>query len=147
MKEELQQLFQSYVTGLSYREIDTLAECYALPCTLTSADQVVVITSEERLNQEVENMTSWIEESGVSSICLVAASYFEQDESTAIAVCEWKFVDQDENTISEFSTLFHIQVSEKRAKIIHVNSHDNQISVDLPHSIDIYEKFGQTHDD
>lgn len=147
MKEELQQLFQSYITGLSYREIDTLAECYALPCTLTSADQVVVITSEEQLIEEVSKMTSWIDESGVSSICVVAASYLPQDENLAIAECEWKFIDEDENTISEFSTLFHIQVSKKQAKIIHVNSHDNQISVDLPHSIDIYEKFGQTHDD
>ena len=147
MKEQLQQLFQSYITGLSYCEIDTLAECYTLPCTLTSADQVVVITSEEQLDEEVGKMTSWIDESDVASICVVAASYLQQDENLAIAECEWKFIDQDENTISEFSTLFHIQVFEKQAKIIHVNSHDNQISVDLPHSIDIYKKFGQAHDD
>ncbi len=136
---KLQQLFQQYIKAFQQFDLQSVVDCYAFPCTLTTPDKIVLLKSSTDAEDEFTNIFSWMKQDNASQIGVISASYHEYSSNLAVANIHWQFQGEQNQILAEFAALYHIDITGKYAKIMHVVSHEIDSSVDLEKKLTIFE--------
>ena len=139
IEKKLQQLFKQYIYAFQHFDLGSVVSCYAFPCTLTTPDKIVLLKSSSDAEDEFTNIFSWMKQGNASQIGVLSASYHEYSSSLAVANIHWQFVGDNGQCIAEFAALYHIDISQSQAKIMHVVSHEINSSVDLANKLTIFD--------
>lgn len=137
LAETLQQFFQKYLNAWVTQDLESVVSCYALPSTMTSGESIVPLYSNDAVAKQCQQIFDWMATTEVAGITVSNASYHAFNKEIAVVNIHWKFLDKSNNLITDFAALYHIQISEKHAKIMHVVSHPIAVSADLSQALSL----------
>lgn len=129
---QLGQLFERYQNAFIAYDIDTLSDCYHLPCTLNTPEQITLLTNKVDCQQEFETIFSQLKEGNINKVIAKQASYKQVSEQLYLVCIEWDFIDAEEDLFADFAAIYHILVSDSGLSIINVTSHDLECALSLP---------------
>ena len=128
---QLGQLFERYQNAFIAYDIDTLSDCYHLPCTLNTPEQITLLTNKADCRQEFNTIFSQLKDGNINQIIAKKASYEQVSDQLYLVCIEWDFIDNDEEIFADFAAIYHILVNDSGLKIINVTSHDLECSLSL----------------
>ena len=128
-------LFQNYLTAFKGNKLDSVVECYHLPCTLHTPDKVVLLTDIQNCQKEFADIFLQLKQAKTSDIIARQASYSLVSKELFLVSIDWEFLDQQGEIFADFCAVYHVANIENKLKIINVVSHD------LSNSIMLTEQF------
>ncbi|TPH14633.1 ketosteroid isomerase family protein [Litorilituus lipolyticus] len=134
IENTLQQLFQQYLSAFRVYDLAGVTDCYHIPCTLNTPDNLVLIDSEEKCQQEFLAIFEQLKQANTQKIVAQKVSYQAMTPSVSLVCIDWVFFDNNEQIFADFSAVYHVESVGSSHKIINVASHDLTHSLNLAHS-------------
>lgn len=88
----IQQFFAAYLDGCRRRHVDTLAECYLLPCLIATPDDQRVIGDRQQLAAHCEALLEYHASHGLSVERFTVRSLLLLGDEFAIANIAWSTI-------------------------------------------------------
>lgn len=132
--KKIANLFKGYLSAFKTYDLDKVAACYHLPCTLNTPDKVVLLKNDEDCQQEFSDIITQLQQAKTSDIVARKASYSLVTENLFVVSIDWEFIDGQGEIFADFCAVYHLTVIYNTLKIISVVSHDlsNSLSLDYP---------------
>ena len=127
----LAQLFERYQQAFITYDIAKLSECYHLPCTLNTPEQITLLSNASDCEQEFIAIFSQLKDGNISRVVAKKASYEKIHEHLYLVCIDWDFIDTDEEIFADFAAIYHILESDGTLKIMNVTSHDLECTLSL----------------
>ena len=127
-------LFKGYIAAFNRYDLNAVAACYHLPCTLHTPDKAVLLKNAKESQQEFSHIFTQLQQAKTSNIIARKASYSVVSEYLLLASIDWEFVDEQGEIFADFFAIYHLVLIDNELKIINVVSHDlsNSLSLDFP---------------
>jgi len=127
-------LFKDYLTAFKRYDLDKVAACYHLPCTLHTPDKVVLLKDSKACMQEFGDIFTQLQQAETSDIVARKASYSLVTENLLFASVDWEFIDGQGEVFADFCAIYHLALIDNELKIINVVSHElsNSLTLDYP---------------
>ncbi len=137
MQKKLEKLFQQYIEAFSEYDLNKVARCYQLPCSLSTPDRMIVVENEHAFNQEFSDIFQQLLQANTQQINALNASYLALNSHLALTCVDWAFINDEGETFADFSAFYHIDIREDNGKIISVSSFDLSQSQQFSSTLDI----------
>ncbi len=112
IKEQLQQLFRRYLNAFKAYDIDSVVNCYHIPCTLNTPDNIVLVNSAMDCQQEFNNIFIQLKQNCTSNIIAQKLSYQQVTDNVYMVCIDWEFLDGNKQVFADFSAIYHMTWSE-----------------------------------
>ncbi len=132
--KKIANLFNGYLSAFKTYDLDKVAACYHLPCTLHTPDKVVLLKNTKNCLQEFNDIFSQLQHAKTSEIIARKASYSLVTENLLFASIDWEFINGQGEIFADFCAIYHLVLVEDELKIVNVVSHDlsNSLTLDYP---------------
>ncbi|MFT5758604.1 MAG: hypothetical protein ACI9LM_003350 [Alteromonadaceae bacterium] len=131
INQQLENLFQKYISAFKRYDLAAVQQYYQLPCTLHTPDKIAYLENDTHFKQEFDDVFTVLGHANTQNIIATKASY-NLSVGDALDVCiDWAFVDDKNEVFSDFCAFYHLVKVEQQYKIINVVSHDLSNSVTL----------------
>ena len=134
LKQQIERLFSAYLAAFNKANIGAMRNCYALPCTLSTPDELKLIDNDSGFEQAFIDIFQQLQSAQVTKIKASKASFTELNNSLVSAVVDWQFYNNNQQLFTEFTALYQIAKIDGCWAIINVVSHDIGQSVKLSNS-------------
>ena len=134
IENKLQQLFQQYLSAFRNYDLDGVTQCYHLPCTLNTPDNLLFINSEQQCQQEFLAIFSQLKEANTQKVIAQKANYQMVSDNICLVCIDWVFIDDNEQVFADFAAVYHVLLLNDSIKIINVASHELCNTLMLEHS-------------
>ena len=138
-QQQIEHLFDNYLTAFKNYDLDAVVACYHLPCTLHTPDKIVLVNNDDDCRQEFADIFTQLKQASTSKIIARKASYLAVTEQLLLACVDWDFINEQSEVFADFCAYYHIVESsdEQKLKIINVVSHElsNSLLLAIPFSI------------
>lgn len=131
MEKKLITLFSKYLEGFKQFDLVSVVQCYHLPCTLATPDNLVLINNTTECEQEFNNIFTQLKQNCTSDIVAKKLSFQPVTDNLALVCIDWDFLDEKRQVFADFSAIYHVVEVEDELKIIQVVSHDLTNSLSL----------------
>ncbi len=133
-KSSIEKLFNDYLVSFKSYNIDDVAKCYHLPCTLNTPDNVVYLSGIKELKQEFSNIFTQLKQANTKSIIARKASYLAMTKNLFLVCIDWDFIDDKAEVFADFCAIYHLTLVDNELKIFNVVSHDlsNSLTLEQP---------------
>ena len=135
LKQKLLILFKQYIAAFKNYDMAKVQDCYHLPCTLHTPDNVVYLSAQEDLFQEFNNIFEQLKQAKTSDIKPIKASFTPVNEKITLVCVDWDFIDEKNQVFADFSAFYHILDVDGDLKIFNVVSQDLSNSKTLANEI------------
>ena len=143
IQNDIEQLFQRYLTAFHQQNMVAIQQCYHLPCTLHTPDKVVLIDSDKVFEQEFLAIFTVLNHAEVSRFEAIKSTFSTLSENLILACVDWQFIGPNDEVFTDFSAFYHLAFSEGHWRIFNVASQELSQSVDLDSTFNIANN---THD-
>ena len=127
--------FQHYVSAFTAQHTETLVNCYQIPCTLSSPDNVVLISTEKQLIETLVDANSQINQANIAGVKLLDSSYQSLSDDLFLVNIGWQLLTQDNQVYTEFCAIYYVAVINNKLKIININSQELSQSLNLANTL------------
>jgi len=131
IKKKLQQFFKHYQQGFIHFNVNDVASCHHLPCTLNTPDKIVLLVEYADCIQEFNAIFVQLKAAKVINLEAKNTCYEKVSEQLYIVCIEWEFIDEQGDIFSDFTAVYHVLVVEELLKIVNVVSHELSNSLSL----------------
>ena len=130
----IEQLFNDYLAAFKNYNLDNVAKCYHLPCTLHTPDKLVFLKTVEECKNEFGKIFAQLKQANTAEITARKASFSTITESLLLACVDWDFIDAQGEVFADFCAVYNLAIIESELKIISVVSHDlsNTLTLEQP---------------
>jgi hypothetical protein len=135
--EKLEHLFTNYLHYFKEYNLEGVANCYHLPCTLNTPDKVNFLMNEQECQQEFNSIFTQLKEANTSNIVANKSSYQQISEQVFLVNIDWDFFDGNKEVFADFTALYHVLLVDGEFKIFNVISHELSNSLSLKHSFSV----------
>jgi len=135
--EQLENLFQEYISAFKQYDLSAVQLCYQLPCSLHTPEKIAYLHNSDSFTQEFKDIFTVLQHAKTENIIATQASY-NQSVGTSLDVCiDWAFIDSKNEVFADFTAFYHVIKVEQDLKILSVVSHDLSNSIALPFKLAI----------
>lgn len=131
IEDEFKKLFSLYQTAFLQQDMDKLAHCYHIPCTLTTPDKFILLNDKSEFIAEFSAIFEQLKQAGVEKIIAKNSSFKPLYQSMYLVSIDWEFIDENEQVFTDFTAYFYLNRSEEEFKIINVTSHETEGAITL----------------
>ena len=135
--EKIQQLFSDYLHHFLEYDLAGLANCYHLPCTLSTPDKLSFVMNQQDLFEEFTGIFEQLKSAQTSHIVANKASYQQMSDTVFLVSIDWDFFDGNQQVFADFTALYHVVDVEGELKIFNVISHELGNSLSLVHTFSV----------
>jgi hypothetical protein len=138
--QQIEILFDKYLTAFSVYDLDAVVACYHIPCTLHTPDKIVLVNSHDDCRQEFNDIFIQLKQANTAKIVARKASYMPINDDLLLACVDWDFIDDQEQVFADFCAYYHISAlnsTEQGLAIVNVVSHERDNSLSLAHEFAI----------
>lgn len=139
LKKAIESLFQQYVQAFSEQDIESVSNCYQLPCTMHTPDRVVLINDQQSFTTEFNGIFSQLTQADIYAFKALQASFSQVTENLCLVAIDWQFIDKTGQVFTDFSAFYHIAFIEQQWRIINVVSQELSQSKCLATVIKIHD--------
>jgi hypothetical protein len=133
---KLQNLFTQYQKSFLAYDIESVMDCYHLPCTLNTPDKIVLLSNESDCHNEFSEIFAQLKSLKTSNVLSKKATYEQISEQLYLVCIDWDFIDGQGNVFADFAAVYHVLDVAGRLKIINVISHTLESSLTLVEPLD-----------
>lgn len=137
IEDKLITLFRRYLSGFRQQDISAVQACYLVPCTLSTPDQMMVISDDKQLTASFIAIFEQLKMADVCQIKALAFSYSQVDSQILLVCIDWAFIDNQGEIFTDFSAFYHLVITEDNYRIFSVNSQELSQSQVLSKKINI----------
>ena len=137
LTNKIEHLFNHYLSAFKAYNIDGVSACYHLPCTLSTPDKIVLLTTEEQCQQEFIDIFTQLKANDTANIVAKKASYQKITENLMLACIDWDFIDDNQNVFADFCAYYHLVEVNQTVKIVNVVSHELSNSLTLANQFEL----------
>ncbi len=137
LTHKIENLFNHYLSAFKAYSIDGVSACYHLPCTLSTPDKVLLLTTKEQCQQEFFDIFTQLKASDTTNIIAKKASYQKIAENLTLVCIDWEFIDDKRNVFTDFCAYYHLVEINQTAKIVNVVSHELSNSLTLANQFEL----------
>ncbi len=132
--KDIVSLFKNYLAAFKRYDLDEVAKCYHLPCTLHTPDKVVLLKDSNTCKQEFDDIFTQLQQAKTSDIIARKASYSLVTQRLFLVSVDWEFIDEQGEIFADFCAVYHLVLVNGGLKIINVVSHElsNSLTLDNP---------------
>lgn len=131
IRNKLEQLFQHYLIAFEQQNLTKAQQCYQLPCTLHTPDQVVLVANNADFEKAFLAIFSLLNQANVKRFTALSASFSELDNNIVLACVDWQFLDENNEVFTDFCAFYHLSFSKGQWRIFNVVSQELSQSVSL----------------
>ena len=135
--KKIANFFTGYLAAFKCSELDKVAACYHLPCTLHTPDKIVLLKDSADCQQEFSDIFTQLRQAETSDIIARKTSYSLVSDNLLVASVDWEFIDGQGETFADFCAVYHLILMDNELKIINVVSHDLSNSLTLDYSFEL----------
>lgn len=121
---QIKAFIQGYIKALAVYDSTLIRQYYHLPCTLSTPDNVVLLSDEISFEQEFNKTFTQLKEANITNFKVSNTSYQLVSEQLLLLNIDWQFLQNNDNLFTEFSAIYHIAVIEKELKLVNVISQE-----------------------
>lgn len=132
--QQIETLFDHYLTAFRSYDLDGVVACHHLPCTLHTPDKIVLVNSIDDCRQEFNDIFTQLKQANTAKIVAQKASYMSINKDLVLACVEWDFIDEQGQVFSDFCAYYHVSVlngANQTLAIVNVVSHELSNSLSL----------------
>ncbi|NQY89246.1 MAG: hypothetical protein HRT51_16160 [Colwellia sp.] len=138
--QQIETLFDNYLSAFRSYDLDAVVACYHLPCTLHTPDKIVLVNNIDDCRQELNNIFTQLKQANTAKIIAQKSSYMSINDDLLLACVDWNFIDEQGQVFADFCAYYHISIlnsPEQKLAIINVVSHELANSLSLAHEFSI----------
>jgi hypothetical protein len=135
--QQLEKLFQEYISAFKRYNLRAVQACYHLPCTLHTPDKIAYLNNDVSFTEEFKDIFTVLQHANTENIIATQASYSQSIDSSLDVCIDWSFIDDKNEVFADFTAFYHVVMIEQDFKIISVVSHDLSNSIELPLKLNI----------
>ncbi|GLX80117.1 hypothetical protein tinsulaeT_34570 [Thalassotalea insulae] len=135
--ETLENLFNQYQAAFAGYQLSDVADCYHLPCTLSTPDNMVVVLQKQQLDQVLNEIFQQLKQAQTKEIKVLRASYTLVNDEIVLACVDWAFINAEQQIFADFSAFYHLIKEGNSYKIVSVSSQQLSQSVALTNVLNI----------
>jgi len=134
LKEQIETLFEHYLTAFKAYDLNAVVACYHQSCTLHTPDKLVLIKCIDDCRQEFNDIFSQLQQAKIGDIKALNASYTLITEELLVVSIDWAFIDEQGEIFADFCAIYHLALIDDELKIINVVSHElsNSLTLEQP---------------
>ncbi|WP_448246413.1 hypothetical protein [Thalassotalea agariperforans] len=132
---QLLELFQTLAQSLAQSDLAKARNCYHLPCTLSTPDHVMLLTTEAEFSDAYQAIFTQLKDQQFSAFKMLNSTYQKLTQTVFLVNIDWQFFSDDEQLITEFAAIYHVSVIDQQVKIINAVSQDISQSLALSQSL------------
>lgn len=136
LRDNLEMLFNKYLSAFITYDLNKTANCYFIPCTLSTPEKVLQIKDKQSFDNEFSAIFDQLKAMDTSEIKVLKASYEQLNEYMIIANVDWQFW-ANNKVYTDFTAFYTIAVEQNKLSIVNVISHELDSSLSLNHSFSI----------
>lgn len=129
MNNKLQSFIQGYLECFKHYDIKTLQKYYCLPCTLSTPDKLVLVTTNEKFEQEFLQIFTQLKQANTVEFRFSNISYTKVNNEFITLGGHWVFINDQQETFAEFFACYHLLKENDNIKIVNVISHEVENTV------------------
>jgi len=141
VEQQLVTLFTHYIEGFHSYNMQTVLNCYHLPCTLHTPEKIAYLQNEQAFEQEFIDIFTVLKHANITKIVASKASYNKCHAQTVDVCIDWLFYDNSGELFTDFTAYYHVVLQDEGAreqsKIVSVVSHQIENSVELPYTFQL----------
>ncbi|MEY8214400.1 MAG: ketosteroid isomerase family protein [Colwellia sp.] len=134
-KEKIEALFNHYLTAFKSYDLNTVAACYHLPCTLHTPDNLVFVNNKIDCQQEFSKIFVQLKQATTSDIIANKATYQQVSDHLWLVSIDWAFINDEKQVFADFCAIYHLIDVDGHLKIVNVVSHELSNSLTLKHTL------------
>jgi len=138
--QQIENLFNQYLTAFSAYDLDAVVACYHIPCTLHTPDKIVLVNSIDECRQELNDIFIQLKQANTAKIVARSASYMSINDDLLLACVDWEFIDKQGQVFADFCAYYHIIIvnsAKQELAIVNVVSHELVNSLSLANTFSI----------
>jgi len=129
--QQLDNLFQKYISAFKQYDLLAVQDCYQLPCTLHTPDKIAYLADNASFKREFDDIFTVLQHANTDNIIATKATYSLGIGDTLDVCIDWAFIDDKKEVFADFCAFYHLVKVDQQYKIISVVSHDLSNSVAL----------------
>lgn len=129
MNNTLQSFIQGYLKCFKHYDIKALQNFYHLPCTLSTPDKLVQVTTNEKFEQEFLQIFTQLKQANTAQFRFSNISYTKVSNTFITLGGHWIFINDQQETFAEFFACYHLLKENDNIKIVNVISHEVENTV------------------
>lgn len=130
-QQKLISVFNKLSRSLASYDLNLVRECYHLPCTLSTPDNVMLLNNEDDFNQAYQAIFQQLKDANLSSFKMLNSSFQLITEELLLVNVDWQFFSEDEQLITDFTAIYHMIFANEQYQIMNVVSQDMSQSLVL----------------
>ena len=138
--QQIKTLFDNYLAAFSAYDLDTVVECYHIPCTLHTPDKIVLVNSIDDCRQELSDIFTQLKQAKTVKIVAQKSSYMSINDDLLLACVDWNFIGEQEQIFANFCAYYHLSITsstKQNLSIVNVVSHELSNSLSLANEFSI----------
>ena len=138
--QQIENLFDDYLTAFRAYDLDAVVGCYHLPCTLYTPEKIVLVSNIDECRQELNDIFTQLKQANIAKVVARKASYMSINNDLLLACVDWGFIDAKGQVFADFCAYYHITCSNStkhRLAIVNVVSHELSNSLSLMNEFSI----------
>lgn len=143
--QQLTRFYQDYIQAFAIANVSAVADCYQLPCVLSTPEKLLLLDSEESFREEFNGIFAMLSEHNITGFKASNASYQHINNALTLVKIDWRFYDQDNQLFSEFTAIYHLSYRQEIYRIVNVISHDMCQIADLSHELTLTSATEETN--
>jgi hypothetical protein len=137
INQQLDNLFQEYISAFKQYDLSAVQNCYQLPCTLHTPDKIAYLADNRSFKQEFDDIFTVLQHAKTENIIATKSTYNIGVGETIDVCIDWAFIDDKKEVFADFCAFYHLIKIGEQYKINSVVSHDLSNSVTLAFELDI----------
>jgi hypothetical protein len=138
--QQIENLFNQYLSAFRAYDLDAVVACYHIPCTLHIPDKIVLVNSIDDCRQELNDIFTQLKQANTAKIVARSASYMSINDDLLLACVNWEFIDEQGQVFADFCAYYHISIvgsTRQELAIVNVVSHELSNSLPLANTFSI----------
>lgn len=140
IENKINALFKAYIAAFKQYDITRVANCYALPCLLSTPDKLLLINNEQQFTLEFDDIFSQLQQANTQAFKITQASYQKLDNHLYLVCIDWAFMNAHQEIFADFSAFYTLSLDNGMLQITQVISHTLEQSKTLTYSLETLVK-------
>lgn len=134
-KHKLQAFLQGYIQCFREYDLNALKTYYQLPCTLSTPEKLVLVTTDTEFEQEFSQIFTQLQEANTTALSFTDVSYTKITDAVATLGGQWRFICDQKTVFAEFFACYQLIEQNNKITIVNVMSHEIDNRVTFSHAL------------
>ncbi|WP_448565456.1 hypothetical protein [Thalassotalea ganghwensis] len=124
-----------YIDNFKCLDIEALSGCYQFPCTLSTPDELMLLTNEKELLAQFSDIRQQVQQADVNCITCSNISFSKVCENITLLGMTWLLQTASGQVLSHFFACYHLVTINEHYRIFNVVSQEAEKAVVLSTAI------------